>query len=266
LVTAMSYRTIEFRTDKNIAVLYFNRPDQLNSFNNEMHAEIRDALTTKIDFGVHRCLLLSGKGRAFCAGQDLNERKFDADNPPDLGESLENNYNPLINIITSLELPVVCAVNGLAAGAGVGIALACDIVLASSTAEFIFSFAKVGLGLDSASSWSLPRLIGLPRARAMTMLGERLTAERAEEWGMIWKCYNDEKLMDEALSMAHYLSQQPTRGLAIIKQELKASTSNTLEQQLALEVKLQKIAGVTEDYREGVLAFFEKRKPVFKGK
>ena len=262
----MTYQTIEYRIEDDLAVVCLNRPDQLNCFNKEMHAELRDVLTNKIVKGTQRCLLISGNGRAFCAGQDLNERKFDPDNPPDLGESLNTNYNPLINTITSLEIPVICAVNGIAAGAGIGIALACDIVVAGRSAEFIFSFSKVGLGLDSASSWSLPRLVGLPRAKALTMLSERLTAERAEEWGMIWKCYDNDKLMEEALSIAHYLSEQPTRGLAFIKQELNVSMSNTLEQQLALEAKLQKLAGNTEDYREGVMAFFEKRKPEFKGK
>jgi 2-(1,2-epoxy-1,2-dihydrophenyl)acetyl-CoA isomerase len=231
-----------------------------------MHAEVREVLTKQLDPAKQRCLLLAGNGRAFCAGQDLNERKFEPDNPPDLGASLSENYNPLISILTSLEIPVVCAVNGIAAGAGVGIALACDIVLAGRSAEFIFSFSRVGLGMDSASSWSLPRLIGLPRARAVAMLGEKVTAEQAEEWGMIWKCYDDDRLREEAIQMAGYLANQPTRSLAIIKRELRESTANSLEQQLALEAELQQVAGRTEDYREGVKAFFEKRKPQFKGK
>ena len=262
----MTYNSINFHTDKNVAVLTLNRPDKLNCFNKEMHAEIRDVFSNRLSSGDQRCLLLTGNGRAFCAGQDLNDRKFDPDSPPDLGESLSNNYNPLVKNITSLELPVICAVNGIAAGAGVGMALACDIVMGARSAEFIFSFAKVGLGLDSASSWSLPRLIGLPRAKALTMLGEKISAEKAEQWGMIWKCIDDDKLIDEALLLAHHLGEQPTKGLAIIKQELNVSSSNTLDQQLQLEAKLQKIAGLTEDYREGVMSFFEKRKPKFKGK
>lgn len=252
--------------DSGIAVITLNRPDKLNSFNEEMHEEIRDAFAAVRKNDSIRCLVIAGKGKGFCAGQDLNDRKFDPALPPDLGVSLLENYNPLISNITTLELPVICAVNGVAAGAGVGIALACDIVIAARSASFVFSFAKVGLGMDSASSWSLPRLIGLPRARALAMLGERLSAETAEEWGLIWKCVDDEQLMEEAMSMAKHFATQPTKGLAIIKKELLASTANSIGKQLEMEAELQRIAGRTEDYREGVLSFLEKRKPVFKGK
>jgi len=262
----MAYNTVEYTVDGGVAMLVLNRPDCLNSFNREMHAEVREVFGEIRQAGAVRCLVLTGKGRGFCAGQDLNERKFDPDQPPDLGESLRQNYNPLINNITSLEMPVICAVNGVAAGAGVGIALACDIVLAARSASFALSFAKVGLGMDSASSWSLPRLIGLPRARALAMLGEKLTAEVAEQWGLIWKCLDDVNLMEATLAMARYFSTQPTKGLAIIKKELLLSTSHSLDQQLALEAELQGIASRSEDYREGVMAFLEKRKPQFSGK
>ncbi len=262
----MSFHTIDYRVVDDIGILQLNRPDSLNSFNREMHAEVREVFAQIRERGNLRCLVLTGAGRGFCAGQDLQDRKFDPDNPPDLGESLEQNYNPLIHNITSLPMPVICAVNGVAAGAGAGIALACDIVLAARSAVFIFSFAKVGLGMDCGSSWSLPRLVGLPRARALAMLGEKLSAEKAEQWGLIWKCVDDENLQQETLGLANHLARQPTAGLATIKKELLASAANTLEAQLDLEAELQRIAGRSEDYREGVMAFLQKRPPVFKGR
>jgi len=260
----MTFNTVEFTTDGTVGILALNRPDSLNSFNREMHAEVREVFIRIRERESLRCMVLTGTGRGFCAGQDLQDRKFDPDNPPDLGESLEQNYNPLIRNITSLPMPVICAVNGVAAGAGAGIALACDIVLAARSASFVFSFARVGLGMDSGSSWSLPRLIGLPRARALAMLAGKLPA--AEQWGLIWKCVDDEKLMEEVLDLARHLAGQPTAGLAIIKKELLASGTNSLERQLALEAELQQVAGRTEDYREGVMAFLEKRPPVYKGR
>ena len=262
----MAYKTIELSINKGIATLRLNRPDSLNSFTAEMHAEIRLAFESiKVDKLV-RCLVLTGNGRGFCAGQDLNDRKFDPDSLPDLSESLTENYNPLIRNITGLEMPVICAVNGVAAGAGVGIALACDIVLAASSASFVMSFCKVGLGMDSASSWNLPRLLGLSRAKGLAMLGEKLPAKKAEEWGLIWRCIEDDQLMEETMVMAAHFASQPTTGLAIIKKEILASSVHSLDQQLDMEAEMQHIAGRTEDYREGVLAFLEKRKPVFKGK
>ncbi len=260
------YQTIQFNLEQGYAILTLERPEQLNSFNQAMHDEVMDVFKNQLPGSGVRSLMITGSGRAFCSGQDLNERKFDPDNPPDLRASLENNYNPLVKQIVSLECPVVCAVNGIAARAGVGIALACDIVLAARSAEFILSFSRVGLGIDCASSWSLPRLIGLPRAMAAAMLGETISAQTAQEWGMIWKCVDDDKLLTEASKITKSLSQKPTLALGIIKQELRAASSNTLQEQLILEAENQKIAGRSEDYYEGVQAFFEKRKPEFKGK
>jgi 2-(1,2-epoxy-1,2-dihydrophenyl)acetyl-CoA isomerase len=260
------YKTISYKQIQGYAIVTLNRPDQLNSFNQVMHDELKDVFDKRLRENEIRCLLLTGNGRAFSAGQDLNERKFESDNPPDLGSSLENNYNPLVQHITSLECPVVCAVNGIAAGAGIGIALACDIVLAARSAEFIFSFSNVGLGMDCGSSWSLPRLTGLPRAMAAAMLGEKISAQKAEEWGMIWKCVDDDTLIEDAHEIADKLSKKPTKALAMIKEELRSSFSNTLEQQLKLEAECQHEAGLSNDYYEGISAFFEKRDPNFKGK
>lgn len=262
----MAFNTIEYKVDSGVAVVVLNRPERMNSFNTEMHSELRQALDQVSSNSAIRCLLLTANGKGFCAGQDLNDRKFDPDTSPDLGLSLIENYNPLIRTITNLQIPVICAMNGVAAGAGVGISLACDIVIAARSASFVLSFCKVGLGMDSASSWSLPRLIGLPRAKGLALLGEKLAAEKAEQWGLIWKCVDDDQLMQEAMEMAQHFATQPTRGLGIIKQELLESTANSLEQQLDMEAELQTIAGRTEDYREGVLSFLEKRKPEFKGK
>ena len=261
----MSDETIKFTAGAGIARITLNRPERLNSFNQAMHDQLRRALGAVRDDRSLRCLVLSGAGKAFCAGQDLNDRKFDPDQPPDLGDSLTRNYNPLIQAITALEIPVVCAVNGVAAGAGVGLALACDIVLAARSSEFVFSFSRVGLGLDSALSWHLPRLVGLARARALALLGERLPAERAAQWGLIWRCVDDDALAAEAGAMAYEFAARPTRGLAAIKRALLEAAGNNLEQQLELEAALQREAGRTRDYREGVLAFLEKRKPDFRG-
>ncbi len=262
----MTYNTIEFVIDDGVAILTLNRPDNLNSFNGKMHEEVRAALQEVRNSESIRCLLLTGKGRGFCTGQDLNERKFSSEQAPDLGESLTLNYNPLIRLITLLEVPVICAVNGVAAGAGANIALNCDIVLAARSASFIQSFCKIGLIPDSGGTWILPRLVGLPRARGLALLGDRISAEQAEQWGMIWRCLDDDKLMDEALAMARHLATQPSQGLALIKKALRASTANSLDEQLELEARLQRVAGRTEDYREGAMAFLEKREPVFKGK
>ena len=260
------YKTISYKQNQGYATLTLNRPEQLNCFNQAMHDELKDVFDNRIREEETRCLLLTGSGRAFSAGQDLNERKFEPDTPPDLGSSLENNYNPLVQHITLLECPVVCAVNGIAAGAGIGVVLACDIVMAARSAEFIFSFSNVGLGMDCGSSWSLPRLTGLPRAMAVAMLGERVSAQKAEEWGMIWKCVDDETLIEDSHELADKLSKKPTMALAMIKKELRSSFSNTLEQQLKLEAECQLKAGLSDDYYEGIRAFFEKRNPEFKGK
>ena len=263
----MAYETIEFEITDGVAVLTLNRPDRMNSFNTEMHAEVRDALKqVKKDQAV-RCLLITGNGRGFCAGQDLSDRNVDPNaEMPNLGESIEKNYNPLIRTLQGLEMPVICAVNGVAAGAGANIAFACDIVLAARSASFIQAFCKIGLVPDSGGTWTLPRLVGHARAMALSMLGDKVSAEQAQSWGMIWQVIDDEQLKDEALSLAKRLATQPTKGLALIKRAIQSSWDNSFDEQLDLERDLQTLAGRTEDYREGVKAFMEKRQPDFKGK
>ncbi|PSL10010.1 short chain enoyl-CoA hydratase /enoyl-CoA hydratase [Marinobacterium halophilum] len=263
----MAYETIEFEITDGVAVLTLNRPDRMNSFNTQMHAEVRDALKQVKKSEEVRCLLLTGNGRGFSAGQDLNDRNVDPDaEMPNLGDSIEQNYNPLIRSLQALEMPVICAVNGVAAGAGANIAFACDIVLAARSASFIQAFCKIGLVPDSGGTWTLPRLVGPARAMALSMLGDKISAEQAMAWGMIWKCVDDEALKDEALAMAKHLATQPTKGLSLIKRAIQSSWDNSLDEQLDLERDLQTLAGRTEDYREGVKSFMAKRQPSFKGK
>lgn len=252
--------------DSGVATITLNRPESLNSFNEEMHGRLAEAVRRVKDSDA-RALLLTGAGRGFCAGQDLNDRNVrPGDEPPDLGRSLELFYNPLIRSLRALELPVVCAVNGVAAGAGANIALACDIVLAGRSASFIQAFCKIGLLPDSGGTFVLPRLVGAARAVGLSMLGTKLTAEQAEAWGLIWKCVDDDKLMAEARKLASNLATQPTKGLAFIKRALQASVNNTFDQQLDLERDLQREAGQSADYREGVTAFMERREPKFRGR
>lgn len=262
----MSYETIEFSIEDGVAVLKLNRPNSLNSFNAQMHTEVRNALKeVKKDASV-RCLLLTGNGRGFCAGQDLSDRNVaPGAEMPNLGESIEKNYSPLLRTLRALEMPVICAVNGVAAGAGANIAFACDIVLAAKSASFIQAFCKIGLIPDCGGTWSLPRLVGPARAMALSMLGDKISAEQAADWGMIWKTVDDEALQDEAMKMAQHFATQPTKGLALIKRAIQASATNTFDEQLDLERDLQTLAGRTDDYREGVAAFMEKRQPQFKG-
>ncbi|WP_417532611.1 2-(1,2-epoxy-1,2-dihydrophenyl)acetyl-CoA isomerase PaaG [Marinobacterium stanieri] len=263
----MAYETIEFEITDGVAVLTLNRPDRMNSFNTEMHDEVRDAIKQAKKSEDVRCLLITGNGRGFCAGQDLSDRNVDPNaEMPNLGESIEKNYNPLIRSLQALEMPVICAVNGVAAGAGANIAFACDIVLAARSATFIQAFCKIGLVPDSGGTWTLPRLVGHARAMALSMLGDKISAEQAMAWGMIWKCIDDEALKDEALAMAKQLATQPTKGLALIKRAIQSSWDNSFDEQLDLERDLQTLAGRTEDYREGVSAFMNKRQPTFKGK
>jgi 2-(1,2-epoxy-1,2-dihydrophenyl)acetyl-CoA isomerase len=263
----MTYETIEFVIDAGLARLTFDRPDRLNSFNAKMHEEVRQAMKIVQRDDAIRCLLISGNGRGFCAGQDLSDRSVaPRDELPDLGESLEMKYNPLIPSLAGLEKPVVCAVNGVAAGAGANIALACDIVLAAESANFIQSFCNIGLLPDCGGTWSLPRLAGRARAMGMALLGEKISARQAEEWGLIWKCVADDDLQDAAGQMARHLATRPTRGLGLIKRAMLASGHNSLDAQLDLERDLQQLAGRSEDYREGVSAFMEKREPEFKGR
>jgi 2-(1,2-epoxy-1,2-dihydrophenyl)acetyl-CoA isomerase len=247
-------------------VITLNRPDRLNSFNEAMHAALMSALVDAEANGNCRALILTGAGRGFCAGQDLSDRVFSPGQVPDLSSTLERLYNPLVRKIRSLQMPVICAVNGVAAGAGANIALACDIVLAARSAKFIQAFAKLGLVPDSGGTWFLPRLVGTARARALALLAEPVPAEQAEAWGMIWKALDDASLMDEAHHLAAHFAVQPTVGLGLIKQALDASETNDLDRQLDLERDLQGQAGRTPDYLEGVTAFFEKRQPKFSGR
>ena len=258
----MSYENILFSIDAGIARLTLNRPDRLNSFNEAMHVEVRDALDRVRDEQEARVMLLTGAGRGFCAGQDLSDRAVaPGEEPVDLGDSIERNYKPLIVALRSLPLPIVCAVNGVAAGAGANIALACDIVVAARSARFVQSFARLGLVPDSGGTYFLPRLAGSARAMGLALLAEPLSAEDAERWGLIWKVVDDQQLMPEASALARKLAAGPTKGYGLIKRALYASEHNSLDAQLDLERDLQREAGFSEDYRKGVAAFLEKRDP-----
>ena len=249
-----------------MATLTLDRPEVLNSFTVEMHREIRAALKQMEADGSIRALLITGAGRAFSAGQDLNEGDPGSDWGADLAESLNRNYNRLVKTVHSLELPVVCAVNGIAAGAGANVALACDIVLAARSASFIQAFIRIGLIPDAGGTFILPRLVGKARATGLAMLGEPISAETAEAWGLIWRCVDDERLIDEATALAERLAAQPTRAMALMKRAFDASGVNTLAEQLDLERDLQGVALRTEDCREGVAAFLDKREASFKGR
>ncbi len=244
-----------------------NRPEKLNAFNPEMHKLLREALERAADEPGVRAVLLTGAGRGFCAGQDLSERDMSAGAAPiDLSVSLGSNYNPLVRRMRALPKPIVCAVNGVAAGAGANIALACDIVLAARSASFVQAFARIGLVPDSGGTYFLPRLVGTARAMGLALLGERLSAQDAESWGLIWKAVDDDELLSEATDLARRLAAGPTRGYGLLKEAMYASAGNLLDAQLDLERDLQREAGSSEDYREGVSAFMQKRAPKFKGK
>ena len=252
--------------DAGVQAITLNRPDKLNSFNPEMHERLRAALDEAASNPAIRCVLLTGSGRGFCAGQDLSEREMkESDTPRDLGTTIEKYYNPLVKFMQALPKPIVCAVNGVAAGAGANIALACDIVLAAKSASFLQAFAKIGLVPDSGGTYFLPRLAGTARAMALAMLAEKLPAVDAERMGLIWKAVDDDKLLAEAKAICTHLATQPTRALGLMKQAIYAAGGNTLAQQLDLERDLQRKAGGSPDYREGVSAFLEKRKPNFTG-
>jgi 2-(1,2-epoxy-1,2-dihydrophenyl)acetyl-CoA isomerase len=259
----MTYTLIKFDIDGSIGKITLNRPDVLNSFNRQMAFELHNALDDCRDSTHIRAVYITGEGRAFCAGQDLAE----AIDPkgPSMKSIVDDHYNPIIKRIREMEKPVICAVNGVAAGAGANIALACDIVLAAASASFIQAFSRIGLIPDSGGTFLLPRLVGLQRATAMMMLGEKVRAEQALEFGMIYKVCEDDKLQEEAMNITKTLAEMPTRGLGLTKRALNASFHNRLDDQLKLEGELQAEAGQTHDYREGVNAFLEKRQPRFKG-
>jgi 2-(1,2-epoxy-1,2-dihydrophenyl)acetyl-CoA isomerase len=263
----MNFEHILFAIEAGVAKLTLNRPKSLNSFNEAMHLEVRAALDEVEADDSCRVLFITGAGRGFCAGQDLSDRHVKpGDKRPDLGYTLENFYNPLVRRLKALHMPVVCAVNGVAAGAGANLALAADIVLAARSARFIQAFCKLGLIPDSGGTWILPRLLGPARAAGLAMLGDALSAEQAEKWGMIWRCVDDDDLMTEANALCAHFASQPTQGLALIKQALAASWGYTLDEQLELEKDLQRTAGRTKDYKEGVSAFMEKRPATFRGR
>jgi 2-(1,2-epoxy-1,2-dihydrophenyl)acetyl-CoA isomerase len=263
----MTYEHILFTLDAGIARLTLNRPDRLNSFNDAMHAEVRNALgRVNADTSV-RVLLLTGAGRGFCAGQDLSDRTVVPGSAPvDLGDSVERNYKPLVLALRALPLPVVCMVNGVAAGAGANLALACDLVLAAKSASFIEPFCKLGLIPDTGGTYFLPRLLGTARAMGLALLGDKLTAEQAAQWGLIWQCVDDAELPAVTEKLLAHFAQAPTRGLARTKRALYASPANTLETQLDLERDLMRELGASDDYREGVAAFLAKRPPRFTGR
>jgi len=263
----MPFETILFEIDGGVATLTLNRPDKLNAFTAAMHEELREAMhRVRTEQGV-RALLIAANGRGFCAGQDLTERVMkDGAGPFDLGATLEKNYNPLVKGLRELPFPVICAVNGVAAGAGCNFALACDIVIAARSASFIEVFSRIGLIPDACGTYVLPRLIGMARAMGMSLTTEPVTAEQAAAWGLIWKCVDDDQLTSTTRDLAQRFAAGPTRAYALIKQALYASPNNTLEQQLALEAALQREAGQSADFQEGVKAFLEKRAARFTGR
>jgi len=247
-------------------VITLNRPERLNAFNDAMHEALRDAIAQAQADESCRALLITGAGRGFCAGQDLSDRLLKPGEKPLPRKSLEIYYNPLVRKLRALPFPVIAAVNGVAAGAGCNVALACDIVLAARSASFTQSFARIGLIPDSGGTWLLPRLVGEARARALALLAEPLPAEKAESWGLIWKCVDDAALAGAAKNLCEHFAAAPTEGLALIKRALDASAGNSFDAQLDLERDLQREANMTPDYAEGVRAFMEKRKPNFSGR
>ena len=261
----MAYQDICFEVADGVACLTLNRPDSLNSFTAAMHAEVAETLELAATDSTIRAVVITGAGRGFCAGQDLNDRNIAPGERVDLGDSVEAYYNPLIRRITAMEKPVICAVNGVAAGAGANIALACDLVFAARSAKFVESFAMLGLIPDSGGTWHLPRLVGMARAKGMAMLMPKVSAEQAKEWGLIWEVVDDDALMDTVMNLARHLATQPTKGFAFTKQAFAASMTNTLDEQLELEKSLMRTAGFTDDYAEGVKAFLEKRPPQYRG-
>ncbi len=246
--------------------LRLNRPERLNAFTDEMHRALRAQLEQAAADPKCRAVLLTGEGRGFCAGQDLGDRDpRTMDGPPDLEHTLSTFYNPLVRCIRGMGKPVVCAVNGVAAGAGANIAFSCDIVLAARSAKFIQSFAKVGLIPDAGGTWVLPRLIGEARAKAWAMTAEPITAETAQAWGLVWRVYDDEELAERAHAQTQALADAPTFGLGLTKQAMQAAAGHDLDTHLGMEAELQGRAGRSADYREGVTAFLDKRAPNFSG-
>lgn len=258
----MTFEDLGFEISDGVAVITLNRPDKLNSFDNSMGANLQTALDDCMENPEVRCVLLTGSGRGFCAGQDLEEA---VSGVGEIEEHVENKYNPLVRKIRAIEKPVIAAVNGVAAGAGANLAFCCDIVIAAENAKFIQSFINIGLIPDTGGTYFLPRLVGLHRASVMMMLGEKMSAEEAKDLGLVYKVFPDGELMGGAMELAKRMAQMPTRGIGLTKRALNASLYHTLDEQLAVERELQGVAGRTADNAEGINAFLEKRKPVFKG-
>lgn len=263
---ALRYEFVGYAVADGVAEITLDRPAVLNSFTRPMGRELQAALRAAAEDPAVRAILLTGAGRAFCAGQDLAEAvPADAPAPP-IEDIVRETYNPAVLAIRALEKPVIAAVNGVAAGAGANLALACDIVLAADTASFIQAFAKIGLVPDTGGTFFLPRLVGLHRATALMMLGDKLGAEEAHRLGLVWRIYPASQLLEEARMFARHLATQPTRAFGLTKRALNASLGNSLEAQLALEAELQAEAGQTRDFAEGVAAFRQKRTPAFEGR
>jgi 2-(1,2-epoxy-1,2-dihydrophenyl)acetyl-CoA isomerase len=256
--------SIQFEIQDSVAVIRLNRPEVFNSFNKEMALALQNALDDCEENDNVRAIYIIGEGKAFCAGQDLQE--VTDPNGPELTSIVRDHYNPIIERIRNIEKPIVGAVNGVAAGAGANIALACDICVATETASFIQAFSKIGLIPDSGGTFTLPRLIGLQRASALMMLGDKVSAKDAEQMGMIYKAFPGDDFLEESMNLAKKLSKMPTKGIGLTKRALNLSMISDLTTQLKTEEELQTVAGQTHDYKEGVAAFLEKRKPEFKGK
>jgi len=255
--------TLKYEIKDLVARISLNRPEVYNSFNKEMALELQSTLDDCATNDAVRCVVLSGEGKAFCAGQDLQE--VVAEDGPELSEIINDHFNPLVIKIREMEKPVISAVNGVAAGAGANLALLCDIAVAKESASFIQAFSKIGLIPDTGGTYFLPRLIGMQRATALMMLAEKVSAKEAQEIGMIYRCFADDVFEEEVSKIANKLANMPTKGLGYIKRALNYSLTNDLNTQLGIEDQLQTLASHTKDYEEGVDAFLQKRKPIFKG-